>query len=87
VVIPADAHAADGKSVFASAGCATCHTLKAAGASGQIGPNLDDLRPGYAQVLAKVESGGGGMPSFAQQLSAQKIRDVAAFVATSAGSP
>jgi mono/diheme cytochrome c family protein len=87
VVIPADAHAADGKSVFASAGCATCHTLKAAGASGQIGPNLDDLKPGYAQVLAKVESGGGGMPSFAQQLSAQKIRDVAAFVATSTRSP
>jgi mono/diheme cytochrome c family protein len=37
--------------------------------------------------LAKVQSGGGGMPSFAQQLSAQQIRDVAAFVATSAGSP
>jgi mono/diheme cytochrome c family protein len=73
--------------VFASAGCATCHTLKAAGASGQIGPNLDDLRPGYAQVLTKVQSGGGGMPSFARQLSAQQIRDVAAFVATSAGSP
>jgi mono/diheme cytochrome c family protein len=87
VVIPADAHAASGKSVFTSAGCATCHTLKAAGASGQIGPNLDDLRPGYAQVLTKVQSGGGGMPSFAQQLSAQQIRDVAAFVATSAGSP
>ncbi|MBA3734572.1 MAG: cytochrome c [Actinobacteria bacterium] len=87
VVIPANAHAADGKSVFVNDACATCHTLKAAGASGQIGPNLDDLHPGYAQVKAKVESGGRGMPSFAQKLTEQEIRDVAAFVATSSGSP
>lgn len=87
VVIPASAHAANGKTVFARAGCATCHTLKAAGATGQIGPNLDDLRPGYARVQAKVKNGGGGMPAFNGQLSEQEIRDVAAFVATRAGSP
>jgi cytochrome c553 len=87
VVIPANAHASAGKSVFAQAGCATCHTLKAAGATGVIGPDLDDLRPGYTQVEAKVKNGGGGMPSFGGQLSDQEIRDVAAFVATRAGSP
>jgi mono/diheme cytochrome c family protein len=86
-VVPPDAHAAAGRSVFASAGCAGCHTLRAAGASGQIGPNLDQLRPTYAMVRAKVESGGGGMPSFGGQLSAQQIKDVAAFVSTNAGSP
>ena len=32
----------DGKAIFASAGCGGCHTLKAAGASGNVGPNLDD---------------------------------------------
>jgi mono/diheme cytochrome c family protein len=87
VVIPAGAHASAGKNVFAQAGCGTCHTLKAAGATGQVGPNLDDLHPGYAQVEAKVKNGGGGMPAFSGQLSAQEVRDVAAFVATRAGSP
>ena len=86
-VVPADAHAAAGKAVFTSAGCAGCHTLRAAGASGQIGPNLDQLRPAYSVVLAKVKTGGGGMPSFAGQLSTQQIKDVAAFVSTSAGAP
>lgn len=87
VVIPAGAHASAGKSVFAQTGCSTCHTLKAAGATGQIGPDLDVLRPSYAQVEAKVKNGGGGMPAFRGRLSAQEIRDIAAFVATQAGSP
>jgi mono/diheme cytochrome c family protein len=83
--IPAGANAAAGASVFKSAGCGSCHTLKAAGANGQLGPNLDLLRPGYAAVRAKVEAGGGGMPSFSGQLSPEQIRDVAAFVAQNAG--
>jgi mono/diheme cytochrome c family protein len=33
-----------------------------------------------------VTNGGGGMPPFSGQLSEQQIRDVAAFVATRAGS-
>jgi cytochrome c2 len=32
---------AAGKTVFASSGCASCHTFTPAGASGTIGPNLD----------------------------------------------
>lgn len=32
---------AAGKAVFASSGCASCHTFKPAGATGTIGPNLD----------------------------------------------
>ena len=83
--VPPNADAVAGKAVFASAGCGSCHTLRAAGSGGQIGPNLDTLRPAYAQVVAKVERGGGGMPSFSQRLSVKQIRDVAAFVATSAG--
>ena len=83
--IPAHADAAAGAKVFASAGCGSCHTLSAAKASGQVGPNLDEAKPGYDVVLAKVTNGGGGMPSFGGQLSEQQIRDVAAYVATSAG--
>ena len=37
--------APNGKAVFASAGCGGCHTLKAAGATGTVGPNLDALKP------------------------------------------
>jgi mono/diheme cytochrome c family protein len=84
-VVPADANAAAGERVFRS-NCSSCHTLKAAGASGQIGPNLDSLRPGFEQVRAKVEAGGGGMPAFGGSLTPQQIRDVAAFVAARAGS-
>ena len=83
--IPPNADAAAGAKVFASASCGSCHTLSAAKSSGQVGPNLDDAKPGYDTVLAKVTNGGGGMPSFGGQLSAQQIRDVAAYVATSAG--
>ena len=87
VVIPANANAVAGRSVFSSAGCDGCHTLKAADATGQVGPNLDQVRPTYETVRSKVESGGGVMPSFAGKLSAAQIRDVAAFVASRSGSP
>ena len=83
--IPAGADVAAGATVFKTAGCGSCHTLKAAGAGGQIGPNLDTARPGFDTVRARVEAGGGGMPSFAGRLSPQQIRDVAAFVAKRAG--
>ena len=32
---------AAGKAVFLSGGCAACHTFKAAGATGKVGPDLD----------------------------------------------
>ncbi len=83
--IPASANAAAGAAVFRSAGCGGCHTLAAAGAGGQIGPNLDKLRPSFAQTRAQVEQGGGSMPSFRTTLTAAQIRDVAAFVAAHAG--
>jgi mono/diheme cytochrome c family protein len=85
--IPAGANVAAGRRVFLSARCGACHTLVAAGAGGQVGPNLDDLRPTFAQVRAKVAKGGGGMPSFSGSLSENEIRDVAAFVAARAGRP
>jgi cytochrome c553 len=84
--IPAAANLAAGEKVFKTAGCGSCHTLKAAGADGQIGPNLDSVRPDFVTARAKIETGGGGMPSFTGQLSADQIRDVAAYVAKEAGS-
>jgi mono/diheme cytochrome c family protein len=77
--------AADGAAVFASAGCGGCHTLEAAGSSGRTGPNLDDLEPSTDQVAEQVRTGGGGMPSFEAELSADEIDAVAAYVSESAG--
>ncbi len=77
--------APDGKKVFASAGCGSCHTLKAAGATGNIGPNLDTLKPAEPIVERQVTNGGASMPPFKGQLSPAEIKAVAKFVASSAG--
>jgi cytochrome c6 len=72
-----------GKAVFASAGCSACHTLKAAGATGTVGPNLDQLKPPYDRVVHQVQVGGGPMPAYKNTLSAKQIQDVAAFIVAS----
>jgi cytochrome c553 len=77
---------AAGKQVFASAGCTGCHTLKAAHATGTVGPNLDQLKPPYATIVHQVEVGGGPMPAFKNTLSATQIQNVAAFVYTASHS-
>ena len=77
--------AAAGKTVFETAGCTSCHTLKAANAHGTVGPNLDDNKPPAALVVDRVTHGKGVMPPFAGQLTPKQIADVAAFVSSSAG--
>lgn len=76
---------AAGKQVFATAGCGSCHTLAAAGASGTVGPSLDQRKPSFDKVVERVTNGKGVMPSFKGQLDAKQIRDVAAYVSTSVG--
>src|SRR5262245_17428565 len=70
---------------FVSLGCASCHTLKAAGASGRVGPNLDELMPDAATVARQMRNGGGGMPSFKDKLSDAELRALTGWVARSAG--
>ncbi|HKU59325.1 MAG TPA: c-type cytochrome [Gaiellaceae bacterium] len=72
-----------GKAVFTSAGCISCHTLKAANSHGTVGPNLDQLKPPYARIVTQVENGGAIMPPFKDKLTSKQIHDVAAFVYTS----
>ena len=79
----AQGDATAGKAVFASAGCGSCHTLKAAGSTGTIGPNLDELKPPLDTVVHQVEVGGGPMPAFKGQLSDKQIQDVSAYVVAS----
>jgi len=77
--------AAAGKPLFTSMGCAGCHTLKAAGATGTIGPNLDQLKPPEARIVTQVTNGGAIMPAFKGRMTAQQIADVAAYVASVEG--
>ena len=79
----AEGDPAAGEEVFASAGCGGCHTLEAAGSSGNVGPNLDDAKPSHDLVVDRVTNGQGAMPSFAGQLSDEQIQDVAAYVVES----
>jgi mono/diheme cytochrome c family protein len=74
-----------GAKVFASAGCKNCHTLKAAGANGSVGPNLDQLKPDAALVTKQVNNGGGVMPSFKGKLTPAQIKAVADYVSSVAG--
>jgi cytochrome c6 len=74
-----------GKTVFASAGCASCHTLADAGATGTVGPNLDAAKPSYDKAVERVTNGASPMPSFKDTLSEQQIQDVAAYVSSVAG--
>ncbi len=73
-----------GKTVFANAGCSGCHTLAAAGATGTVGPNLDQVKPPAALVVDRVTHGKGAMPSFSGQLTKTQIDDVATFVSQAA---
>jgi len=77
--------AADGKTIFATAGCTGCHTLKAAGSTGTVGPNLDEAKPPKELVIDRVTNGKGGMPSFKGQLSDAQIQAVATYVSENAG--
>jgi len=67
--------------------CQQCHVLKSANAVGRVGPNLDQLRPPRSLVLDAIRKGraegNGRMP--AQLLEGKDARDVADFVAATAG--
>jgi cytochrome c2 len=75
----------DGEKIFKGAGCAGCHTLAAAGATGTKGPNLDQLKPAMAIVVRQVTNGGATMPAFKGRLTPAQIEAVAKYVASSAG--
>jgi cytochrome c551/c552 len=88
---------ATGRQAFASNGCAGCHTLAAAGATGTVGPNLDDVLPGKSTAFihqsivdpnAVIASGYSAnvMPQgFGQQISASDLNALVAFLHAEAG--
>ena len=74
-----------GKDVFLNkAVCSACHTLADAGSSGDIGPNLNEIRPDKMRVINTVTNGIGVMPPYEDQLTSEEIEAVAHYVSISA---
>jgi len=84
---PAGSPASSGTSGAAifKANCASCHTLAAAGATGTVGPDLDQLMPALAVIVRQVTNGGTIMPAFKGTLTTAQIQAVAKYVSSVAG--
>ena len=74
-----------GKTIFLEQGnCATCHTLADAKSNGEIGPNLNQIKPDISRVIMSVTNGIGVMPPYEGVLSTKEIESVAHYVSISA---
>ena len=83
-VVKADDLFNQGKKIFLAKGnCAACHTLQDANSYGNIGPNLDEIKPDIMRVILAVTNGIGVMPAYEGQLSTEEIKAVATYVAES----
>ena len=73
-----------GKIIFVGSGnCATCHTLEDANSYGNIGPNLNEIKPDIMRIIAAVTNGIGVMPAYEGELSTEEIKAVATYVSQS----
>jgi cytochrome c5 len=66
--------------------CGMCHTLRAAGASGRIGPDLDAVRPSAARVRRAIRTGSLDGVMRPGLLRGRRARAMAAYVSRVAGS-
>jgi len=86
---PQTGDAEKGRAVF-DRYCATCH--HAASTEKKLGPGLKGLfkkrklqngqKPTEESVRARLEAGGGGMPSYKELLSAEEKADLLAYLKT-----
>ena len=60
--------------------CGVCHTLQAAESSGDIGPNLDQLKPSIDRIIYVVTNGIGVMPPWEGILTDEEIEAVAHYI-------
>ena len=60
--------------------CGACHTLQAASSVGEIGPNLDQLKPLLSHIISTVTHGIGVMPAFGSMLTEEEIEAVSYYV-------
>jgi mono/diheme cytochrome c family protein len=89
-----------GEKLFTTSGCGGCHTFKAMGAKGTIGPNLDKVVLTLALWKTAISKGGSAvmtpaalkkykfkMAPYAGRLSTAKIATLAAFVLAERNKP
>jgi sulfite dehydrogenase len=71
----------EGRKLFTSVtpACSICHALKDAGATGAVGPSLDELKPDAQRVRQALKTGIGQMPAFAQ-LTPEQVEALARYV-------
>ena len=60
--------------------CGVCHALQVAGSTGNIGPNLDQLKPQMSQIIYAVNNGIGVMQSWEGILTNEEIEAVAYYI-------
>ena len=60
--------------------CGTCHVLEASKSKGNIGPNLDHLKPPLDSIIYAVKNGIGVMQAWEGILSQEEIEAVAYYV-------
>lgn len=98
---PSGTASADGQQLFTSIGCGSCHTMAAAGATGKVGPDLeeslalDDNTAGIEEMILHPNSevvegySPNVMPqTYGQTLSGEEFSALAEFiVANSAAKP
>jgi mono/diheme cytochrome c family protein len=89
-----------GKALFVST-CGVCHTLKAAGTVGSVGPNLDKVAPLTEPVIIKAITNGGAtvmakaaaakyttqMVPYKGALTTEQINNIAAYLYVSTHKP
>jgi mono/diheme cytochrome c family protein len=88
----AEGDAAAGKAVFTDQGCGSCHMFKAAGSTGNVGPDLDKALQGKdaafvheSIVNPNAEIAQGYAPNimpqtYGSQLSDKQLADLVAFL-------
>lgn len=82
----------DGANVFARMGCGSCHRLAAAGATGEVGPSLDERLPHHTResLKAKILDPAAGseysmMPEdFGKRMNAAELDALVGFLLSTA---
>ena len=59
--------------------CGDCHTLADAATTSKTGPNLDEAKPTFEEVLAAMNEGPGAMPDYSD-VSGEVKTNIAAYV-------
>jgi len=70
-----------GKKVFFGSGnCSSCHVLTDEEGNGEVGQNLNQIKPDIYKIISSVNNGVGVMPSYKGILSSEEIESVAIYV-------